>query len=230
MRILLIEDNTGLVRNLYDYLEARGHELDHARDGVTGLHLAVTQPWDAVVLDLTLPGLDGLEVCRQLREHAGAHVPVLMLTARDAVPERVRGLEAGADDYLVKPFAMAELAARLDALVRRARAAGGPVLEVADLRYDVTDARATRAGRPLTLTPSELRVLEVLMRASPRLVRRAALEDVLWPDIPPDSDALRTHIHGLRRALDRPFDRPLLHTVRGLGWRLAADETSDTDA
>lgn len=223
MRILIIEDNADLVRNLYDYLEDRGHVLDHARDGVTGLHLAVTQPWDAVVLDLTLPGLDGMEVCRQLREHVGPDLPVLMLTARDAVESRVQGLAIGADDYLIKPFAMAELAARLDALARRAQAAAGPVRRVGDLVYDVRDARVTRAGQVLTLTPSELRVLDVLMRASPRLVRRAELEHALWPDLPPDSDALRTHIHGLRRALDRPFAQPLIHTVRGLGWRLGED-------
>lgn len=223
MRILIIEDNADLVRNLYDYLEDRGHVLDHARDGVTGLHLAVTQPWDAVVLDLTLPGLDGMEVCRQLREHVGPDLPVLMLTARDAVESRVQGLAIGADDYLIKPFAMAELAARLDALARRAQAAAGPVRRVGDLVYDVRDARVTRAGQVLTLTPSELRVLDALMRASPRLVRRAELEHALWPDLPPDSDALRTHIHGLRRALDRPFAQPLIHTVRGLGWRLGED-------
>lgn len=219
-RVLFIEDNAALLQNLYDYFEGRGYVLDSARDGLAGLRLASSGDHDLIVLDLGLPRLDGLELCRQLRAERAVQTPILILTARDAVEQRVAGLRAGADDYLIKPFALAELEARIEALLRRSQPGQTPLMSFADLTLDVTNAHAQRTGQALALTPTELKLLEALLRAAPRLVRRSELEHLLWPDQPPDSDALRTHIHGLRQAVDRPFARPLIETVRGLGYRL----------
>jgi DNA-binding response OmpR family regulator len=230
LKILVVEDNPDLAANLVDFLEARGHLVDAAGDGPTGLHLASTQDFDVILLDLILPGIDGVTLCRRLRGEHGRTTPILMLTARDTLNDKVAGLEAGADDYLVKPFALREVAARVHALARRSHAAVAPLtLRVADLAFDTATLRVTRAGRDIELPPIPLRMLETLMRASPRVVRRDALERGIWGDAPPDSDALRTHLHTLRSAIDKPFDRPLLHTLRGLGWRIAPPD-SPTDA
>ena len=226
--LLFIEDNLALLQNLYDYFEDLGYELDSARDGIGGLALASNADYDVIVLDLNLPRLDGLAVCRSLRQ-GRISTPILMLTARDAVEQRVEGLRAGADDYLIKPFALAELEARIEALLRRSRPGDAGLLRWADLTLDVANAHAERAGQTLTLTPTELKLLEALLRAAPRLVRRGELEHLLWPDQPPDSDALRTHIHGLRQAVDRPFAQPLIETVRGIGYRITDPAPADRD-
>lgn len=226
MRVLIIEDNRSLAANLVDFLRARGHVADLAMDGVSGLHLAVTGDFDAIVLDLGLPGIDGTELCRRLRAERGA-TPVLMLTARGELEDRVRGLELGADDYLVKPVPLRELEARLHAQVRRAR--GGldqPRLQVADLVLDERTMAVSRAGKPVSLTRLDYKLLRALMRESPAVVPRARLESELWGDEPPDSDTLRAHIHLLRRAIDHPFATPLLHTVHGVGYRLAKPDAT----
>jgi len=227
MHLLVIEDNPDLVANLVDYLEGRGHTVDVAFDGWAGLQRAMDESFDALVLDLMLPGLDGVEVCRRLRG-AGRSQPVLMLTARDTLQDKLEGFAGGADDYLVKPFALQELEVRLAALVRRSR--GGvstPVLRVADLELDPESRRVRRGGRTLELPPISLRILELLLRESPRVVSRAQIERVVWGDSPPDSDSLRAHMHLLRAAIDHPFARPLLRTVRGVGYQLAdPDEIS----
>ncbi|HUS25602.1 MAG TPA: response regulator transcription factor, partial [Candidatus Binatia bacterium] len=187
-----------------------------------GLRLASEGDFDVIVLDRMLPGLDGATVCRRLRSEAQRSTPVLMLTAMDATDDRVAGLEAGADDYLVKPFAFAELRARLEALHRRARGAvAGATLRVDSLSYDPATLRASRAGRLLTLGPIARRLLEHLMRQTHRVVSRDELEHLVWGDRPPAHDALRVHLHGLRREVDGPGEPRLLHTVRGSGWRLA---------
>ena len=221
MHLLVIEDNPDLVANLYDYLEARGHSLDAAYDALTGMKFALDNRYDAIVLDLMLPGMDGLDVSARLRD-AGIATPILMLTARDTLQNKLDGFESGADDYVVKPFALAELEARLTALVRRAegRAAQG-ILQVADLRFDPGTLRVERNGRRLELPRIPLKILEVLLRNSPRVVSRAELERVLWGDSPPESDALRAHMHVLRSAVDGSGGVPLLHTIRGIGYRLA---------
>lgn len=226
LKILVIEDNPDLAANLIDYLEARGHVVDAASDGLSGLHLASTQDFDVILLDLILPGIDGVSLCRRLREQCGNARPILMLTARDTLDDKVAGLEAGADDYLVKPFALREVAARVQALARRSRAAVAPAaLRVADLVFDTATLRVSRAGRDIVLPPIPLRMLEALMRASPRVLRREELERDIWGDAPPDSDALRTHLHLLRSAIDKHFDPPLLHTLRGHGWQIALPAT-----
>lgn len=222
MRILVVEDHAPMVASLFAWFEARGHVLDAAPDGITGLHLAVTQPYDVVLLDWMLPRLDGPGVLARLRE-AGIDVPVLLLTARGELPDKITGFRAGADDYLTKPYALAELEVRIDAVLARTR--GGTqrrVLEVADLRLDLGAMQATRGGRVLQLYPAGRKLLEALMRASPDVVPRARLEQVLWGDDPPDGDMLRSHMHELRRGVDAGFPTRLIHTVPRTGYRLAA--------
>jgi len=222
MRLLVIEDNRNLVANLFDYFEARGHVLDAAPDGVTGLHLATTQAYDAIILDWMMPRMDGPEVLRRLREEHQSEVPVIMLTARDELPDKIAGFRAGADDYLTKPFALPELEVRLDALRLRAQGRGrSKALQVGDLRLDLGTLEATRDGKVLHLYPACRKLLEVLMQASPAAVTRERLEHALWGDEPPDGDMLRSHIYELRRSVDGPFSEKLIHTLPRVGYRLA---------
>jgi len=223
MRLLVIEDNRNLVANLFDFFEARGHVLDAAPDGVTGLHLASTQVYDAVILDWMMPRMEGPEVLRRLREDHHSEVPVIMLTARDELPDKIAGFRAGADDYLTKPFALPELEVRLEAVLARAHGRSrNRVLEVADLRLDLGTLEATRAGRSLHLYPACRKLLETLMQASPAAVTRERLEHALWGEDPPDGDMLRSHIYELRRSVDGPFQQKLIHTLPRVGYRLAA--------
>ena len=221
MKLLVIEDNVDIVANLHGFLQPLGYELDSARNGITGLTMAAEGNYDAVVLDLTLPGLDGLDVCRRLRRDFRRTTPILMLTARDTLQDKVVGFDCGADDYLVKPFSMVELDSRIKALVRRA--SGGhlvSVLRFADVEFDLGTFEAKRSGVPLQLTPTGYKLLGVLLREAPKLVSREALEQEVWGQDRPDSDALRTHIHALRLALDKPFETPLLKTLPGIGYKL----------
>ena len=221
MRLLVIEDNRNLVANLFDYFEARGHTLDAAPDGITGLHLATTQPYDAIVLDWMMPRMDGPEVLRRLREEHLSELPVIMLTARDELPDKIAGFRAGADDYLTKPFALPELEVRLEALLVRAQGRGrSKMLTVGDLKLDLATLEASRAGKPLHLYPACRKLLQVLMQASPAVVTREKLEQALWGDEPPDRDILRSHIYDLRRSVDGPFEEKLIHTLPRVGYRL----------
>lgn len=222
MRLLVIEDNRDLVANLFQYFEARGHVLDAAPDGPTGLHLATSRGFDAVILDWMLPRMDGPEVLRRLRHEHHSAVPVIMLTARDELPDKIEGFRAGADDYLTKPFELAELEVRLEAIVARAGGrAGTSDLRVGDLVLDLATLEASRAGQPLHLYPACRKLLQVLMQASPAAVTRERLEYVLWGDEVPDGDMLRSHVYELRRAIDGPFATKLLHTLPRVGYRLA---------
>jgi DNA-binding response OmpR family regulator len=221
MRVLIIEDNRDIVANLYAYLEPLGYLLDCAYQGEAGLAAAAQGRFDAIVLDLTLPGLDGVSLCRRLRQQLRLTTPVLMLTARDTIQDKVLGFESGADDYLVKPFSLAELDVRLKALLRRSRDGhAGSRLQVGDLWFDRSTMQVQRSGQRIELTPSGYKLLARLMSAAPALVGREELAYELWGDAPPDSDALRTHIHALRQAIDKPFDTPLLKTLPGQGYRL----------
>jgi DNA-binding response OmpR family regulator len=221
MHLLLIEDNPDLLENLSDFFETRGHSVDLAYNGLSGLNMALTGDFDVIILDLMLPGMGGLEVCSRLRNE-GHETPLLMLTARDTLTDKLEGFSSGADDYLVKPFALPELEARITALVRRGRGKqAGRQLIVADLRFDLDRLRVERAGRRIELGPIPLRLLEMLMRRSPGVVRREELEREIWGDDPPESDALRTHMHALRSAVDQDDEVPLLHTLRGFGYQLA---------
>jgi DNA-binding response OmpR family regulator len=220
-RVLIIEDNPDILANLYGYLEPLGYALDSARSGFAGLSLAADHDYDVIVLDLMLPGLDGLNLCRRLREDVRRDTPVLMLTARDTIDDKVTGLRAGADDYVVKPFSLVELEARVSALVRRRRGwVSAAILCVGDLRFDPATYTATRSGQRIDLSPMGYRILGILMRASPAIVSRETLEQELWGSEPPDSGALRTHVHAIRQALDKPFPEPMLLTVPSVGYRL----------
>jgi DNA-binding response OmpR family regulator len=220
-RLLIIEDNPELVANLYGFFEPLGYVLDDARDGAAGLHLATQNDYDAILLDLMLPRLDGMALCRKLREEFQNPVPVLMLTARDPVDDRVQGLALGADDYLVKPFSLKELDARIKALVRRAQGLQVQgTLTWEDLQVDTLTPRAWRQGHPVALTRSTHKLLLRLMRAAPATVRKQEMEYLLWGDDPPESGALRTHIHELRQLVDKNFAPALIETVHGIGWRL----------
>lgn len=221
MRILVVEDNRDILANVLDYLSLKGYSVDCAQDGLSGLHLAATEHYDLIVLDIMLPGMDGYQLCKRLREDARRDTPIIMLTARDALDDRLQGLNAGADDYLLKPFALSELVARIEAILRRSLGSRKRQLQVGELLYDLDTLHVSRAGQALKLNPLGLKLLAVLMQKSPAVVRREALEEALWGDDCPDSDSLRSHIHQLRQVLDKPFAKPLLHTVHGIGYRLA---------
>ena len=220
--ILLVEDNRGIAEMVGEFLERRGYSLDYASDGVTGLRLATTNSYDVVVLDLMLPGLDGLELCRRLRHDSKKSTPVLMLTARDTLEDKLVGLDAGADDYLVKPFEIRELEARVRALIRRdRRQVSAEVLKVGDLVLDTATLRLQRGGRDLAISPIGHKLLTILMRESPRVVSRRDIEREVWGDLLPDSDTLRSHLYNLRKVIDKPFEKALLHTIHSAGYRLA---------
>lgn len=222
MRILIVEDNRDILANLTDYLELKGYTVDCAQDGLTGMHLAASQSYDLAVLDVMLPGIDGFTLCQRLRE-ARNHLPVIMLTARDTLDDRLQGFSAGADDYLVKPFELSELVARIEAVLRRTYGASR-LLVVADLSLDLDSLEVKRAGQLIKLNPIALKLLEVLMQRSPAVVRREQLEEAVWGDDCPDSDSLRSHIHHLRQLVDKPFSVPLIQTIHGIGFKLVAPQ------
>jgi DNA-binding response OmpR family regulator len=221
-RVLIVEDNPGLVVNLFAFLEARDYTLDAAHDGPSGLQRALEADYDAIVLDWMLPRLDGVEIIRRLRAN-GAATPILMLTARDDLPDKIASFRAGADDYLTKPFALAELEVRLEALIVRSRGRR-QVLEVGDLRFDLATQQVIRNDRPVQLYAGCKKLLEALMTASPAVVTRERLERVLWGDDPPDRDMLRSHVYELRKCVDGPFATKLIETVPKVGYRIAAPE------
>lgn len=230
MKILVVEDNPDIAANIGDYLEDKGHVVDFAYDGVTGLHLAVSQDFDAIVLDLMLPGMDGLELCKKLREEAHKDTPVLMLTARDTLNEKLTGFESGADDYMVKPFALQELEVRLHVLTRRGQTAQPRVLKIADLEYNLDTLQVSRGAKEINLNPIGLKLLQRLMEASPWVVSREELEMRVWGERQPDSDTLRVHIHSLRNAIDKPFDSHLIQTRHGIGYRIVDPDAVQAEA
>lgn len=223
VRLLIVEDNRDICENIAAYLEKHSYVLDFAYDGISAMYLAVTHPFDVIVLDLMLPGMDGLSFCHKLRTDAKVETPVLMLTARDTLDDKLKGFAAGADDYLVKPFALQELHARLQALYKRSHGKTDNLLTVADLTLNRSTLQVHRAGRRLELNPACLKLLQRLMEQAPSVVARDELETLLWADERPDGDALRSHMYKLRQAIDRPFDRALLHTVHRIGYRIAED-------
>jgi len=224
--VLLVEDNQDLAETVGDFLEARGFRVDFAADGLLAMHLAVTQPFDAIVLDIMLPGIDGLEVCRRLRKEAQLATPIIMLTARDQLDDKLKGFDVGADDYLVKPFAMPELVARIESLIRRGRGIAS-TYNVGDLSMDLDTLEVRRGGVEIKLSRTLFDILRVLMRESPKVVSREIIEQELWGDDPPDSDPLRSHLYNLRRAVDRPFDVALIETLAGRGYRIRTDQASE---
>jgi len=220
MRVLVVEDEERMASLLRRALEEEGHAVDVARDGPEGVWLATENPYGAVVLDLMLPGFDGFEVCRRLRA-AGVWAPVLMLTARDEIGDRVRGLDAGADDYLVKPFSLLELAARLRALARRDDRVRPVLLTAGDLKLDPAGKRAWRGELELDLSPKEFSILELFLRNPGVVLSRSQIIDAVW-DFAYDgtSNIVDQYVTYLRRKIDRPFGRDDIETVRGMGYRL----------
>ena len=219
--LLLVEDHSDIAEMLCSYFEGRGFSVDFAADGLTGLHLAVENQYDALVLDINLPGIDGLSICEKLRCDIKDNTPIIMLTARDTLDDKITGLQTGADDYLVKPFAIAELEARLLSLIRRNRGeVTRSLLSVGDLHIDTSTMLVQRQGETLNLTPTGFKILATLMQASPAVVSRQELERRVWGDILPDSDTLRSHMYNLRKVVDKPFETRLLRTVQSSGYQL----------
>jgi len=226
MRILIVEDDPHTATFIAKGLAEDGHTVDRADNGRDGLFLATTETYDAIILDRMLPVVDGLTVLRTLRG-AGNSVPVLVLTALGDVDHRVEGLRAGADDYLVKPFAYAELSARIDSLLRRRQAPSAETTElrVGDLELNLLTREAKRAGRSIELQPREFRLLEYLMRQAERVVTRTMLLEAVWEyHFDPQTNVIDVHISRLRQKIDRHHPKPLLHTVRGAGYRLGVRE------
>lgn len=225
MRVLVVEDELRLASLLRRSLTEEGHALDVAPTGEEALDWVDAATFDAIILDVMLPGIGGLEVARRLRRRR-VQTPILLLTARDAVEDRVAGLDAGADDYLVKPFAYAELSARLRALGRRPSAALDPVLTIGALRLDPATRDVRLAGAPLELTNKEFRILEYLMQHPDRVLTRTMIAEHVWDyDFPNVTNVIDVHIRALRRKLDDPYPGTLIQTVRGAGYRLRASET-----
>jgi heavy metal response regulator len=220
MRILVVEDEQAIAAFVVQGLTESGYAVDLATDAAECLHWASIAEYDVIVLDVMLPDQDGLAVCAELRRR-GLRAPVLMVTARDAVDDRVAGLDSGADDYLIKPFAFAELLARIRALLRREPAFKGTVLRVADLELDTASRAVHRGDRPIALTSKEYSLLEYLMRHPHQILTRSVIAEHVWNyDFDNLSNLIDVHIFALRRKLDDAHDLKLLHTVRGVGYRL----------
>ena len=221
LRILLIEDQRAMAENVWEFLEQHEQVMDHAADGLAGLQLALENTYDVIVLDIGLPKLDGIEVCRRYRSNGGT-APILMLTARDRLEDKLLGFEAGADDYLTKPFELRELAARVQVLHRREQRQSPAVLRIGDLLLDIANRSATRQDQTLSLSPAGFRLLAALMRKSPHVMMYSELAQALWGDAEHDPGRLHTHISLLRATVDRAYDQPLIHTVHGFGYRIVS--------
>lgn len=228
MNILLVEDDFDVAQNICEYFEAEGHVVEWAPDGLIGLERGTSEQRDVIILDISLPRLSGIELCRRFRELGFTQVPILMLTARGDLADKVQAFQYGADDYVVKPFALEELSSRISALRRRANGfEASSVLRVGDLEFDVATQVVRRAGKVLKITATGRKILEALMRNSNRVISRGEIEQLVWGDDPPQSDSLKIHIHALREFIDKPFDRPLITTIRGTGYRITDDREAD---
>nr|WP_290444202.1 response regulator transcription factor [Pseudoalteromonas sp. XMcav2-N] len=224
VNILLIEDAQQVAETLFDYFEAPDYVMDYSSNGLMGLQLATTGDYDCIILDIMLPGLDGIEVCQRLRQQ-GTSTPIIMLTARDTQQDTLTGLNCGADDYIVKPFDLMLLEARIKAVLRRTHGGGYKTqLTTGTLHIDLPNREVKRAERTIKLNPSGYKILVTLAEHSPNPVSRELLERTLWPDEVPDHDLLRRHIYQLRTALDKPFAFDMLQTVPKFGYKLISDE------
>ncbi|CAH9053911.1 Response regulator MprA [Pseudoalteromonas holothuriae] len=220
IKVLLVEDQQDISRNIADYFESKHAVVDFAYNGEQGLSLALEHYYDCIVLDLMLPKIDGLQVCEKIRQHADRHVPIIMLTARDTLADKLQGFEQGADDYLTKPFALEELWVRCMALTQRHMLNTTHTLTIGDITFNKQTHHVERLGKKISLQPIPLKILRVLMEAHPRALSRSELCDKIWADEPTDSDALRSHIYQLRKAIDKPFPKAVIKTLHGVGFAL----------
>lgn len=225
LRILLVEDEQNIARNIADHLEQKGHVLDFADRGNQGLDLALKNYYDLIILDLNLPAMDGTEVCQNIREKADRHIPILMLTARDSIDDKVEGFTVGTDDYLTKPFSLQELEVRCLALSRRHLLQTNDKLSIGPLTLDRKRQIAIRDNSHLELSSMGYKILTILAEAYPQVVSRSQLSHKLWGDEPTESDAMRSHVYQLRSVLDKPFNFPMLKTVFGVGFTLVAEDS-----
>ncbi|QAR32584.1 response regulator transcription factor [Geovibrio thiophilus] len=230
MRLLLIEDDSDLAENVIDYFEMQGWSVDYAITGEAGLQFAQENHYDALILDINLPGINGFEVCRLLRRKLRLNMPVIMLTARTMLNDKLDGFESGTDDYLPKPFELAELKVRLEAAVRRTKHSVAGVFEVGGLSLDPENGCVTRGGKIIDLPGVCFTILRKLMEAHPGIVSKEELEYAIWKDQPPQTNALKAHFYTLRQLVDKPFDKELLHTVRGRGYKIAEEVPEEPDA
>lgn len=221
MLVLIIEDDLDLVELIAEYLESESIQCDMAYNGAMGLALIKENHYDVIVMDVMMPRMDGFTLCKNIRQ-LGISTPCLMLTARDRLEDKVSGFNQGADDYMVKPFELEELLVRIHAMSRR-HSNPANLLQIADLVLDISARQANRNGRSIALKPIEWKLLEYLMRQSPKVVSRSQLEAHIWNDDPPSSDALKTQIYRLRQVIDGENQKPLLHTIRGAGIVLRAE-------
>jgi len=226
LTILLVEDQTELAKNIIQYLESRGHVVDYASDGKQGLDLALSQPFDVIVLDIMMPKMDGLQVCEHLRNESVKHLPILMLTARDTLDDKVKGFSVGADDYLTKPFALEELEIRCIALSRRHLLQTDNKINIGSLIIDRQTKQVERDGKTVNLNAMNFNILLFLAQAYPQVVSRSELCQHLWGDDPTESDSLRSHIYQLRQSIDKPFSEPVIKTVHGVGFTLLEHQKS----
>lgn len=220
LKLLLIEDHRDLAKNIGDFFEQLGYIMDFAETGTRGINLSLSNYYDVIILDLMLPGMDGLQVCQQLRHEAKRHIPVLMLTARDTLQDKVTGFQHGADDYLTKPFALEELHMRCLALSKRNQLHKSHIITLGELTIDTQQQLVTRQNIPIELNTMSYRILVLLAEAHPRVLTRSELSEKLWGDDITESDSLRSHIYYLRQALDKPFEKALIRTVHGVGFAL----------
>ena len=221
LNILLVEDDLDLANGVIDFLSLKGVDCDYAPDGRVGLNLAVTHDYDLIILDINLPHISGYNVCSQIRQK-GIDIPILMLTAKDTVEDKLVGFDCGTDDYLIKPFDINELLARIKALSKR-RSTQAKMLTIDDFVMDLSLKTATRAGEPIVLGSIGWMILEVLLRESPNVVSKEQLEQAVWHGELPNSSALKVHIFRLREKIDKPFNKPLIHTVAGYGFAMRVD-------
>ncbi|MGJ3255787.1 MAG: response regulator transcription factor [Alcanivorax sp.] len=224
LSIILVEDHRQLAQTVVEFLEQEGATVDYAGNTSLARELVQEHHYDLMLLDVMLPGEDGYSFCQYLRKELALDLPVIFMTARDQLEDKLEGFDRGGDDYIVKPFALPELAARVSALIRRQRKeVTANTLQVADLELDPARQEVRRDGQLLKLSPTAFRILRILMRESPKVVSREQLEHELWGDLVPDSDALRSHLYNLRKAVDKPFENALLNTLPGVGFSIQED-------
>lgn len=221
MRILIVEDARAIAESIFDYFTLFGYVCDFAYDGLSGLELAMKNTYDIYILDVSMPRMNGLDLCKTLKINTNKNAGVIFLTARDTLEDKLVGFSSGGDDYLVKPFKLEELKARIEAIHQRCNGANLQLLQLDSLQVNRDTCEVTREGRPITLTKNCYKLLVTLMKYTPAVVSRETLTYELWADEFPDSDSLKSHIYRLRQEIDKPFDKQLIHTVQGQGFRIA---------